>query len=174
MEGIDGRKMSTSWGNCIYIDDEPLEMYGKVMTVHDDLIPSYFKMATDVPMDQIMQIEKDMAMGDNPRDTKASLAREIVARYHGKASALKAEKDWENQFREGNKPSEIESVIIKKGRLYEVIAGSFEISNSEAKRLINQGGVKLDDVVKKDIDEVISKNCLAQVGKRRFKKLKFK
>ncbi|MCX6806502.1 MAG: tyrosine--tRNA ligase, partial [Patescibacteria group bacterium] len=75
LEGMDGRKMSTSWGNCIYIDDEPLEMYGKVMAINDELIPSYFKMATDVPMDVIEQIEKDMAMGANPRDTKDSLAR---------------------------------------------------------------------------------------------------
>lgn len=174
MEGLDGRKMSTSWGNCIYIDDEPVEMYGKVMTVHDELIPSYFRMATDVPMDQIMQIQKDMALGDNPRDTKASLAREIVARYHGKTSALKAEKDWEKQFREGNKPTEIEVAKVKKARLYEVIAEAFGISNSESKRLINQGGVRLDDTVKKDIDEIISKDCLAQVGKRRYKKLDFK
>jgi len=174
MEGLDGRKMSTSWGNCIYIDDEPLDMYGKIMTVHDQLIPSYFKMATDVPMDQIIQIEKDMAMGDNPRDTKASLAREIVARYHGKASTLKAERDWEKQFREGNKPTDIETVNAKKGRLYEVVASSFDISNSEAKRIILQGGVKLNDEVKKDIDETISANCTIQVGKRRFKKLNFK
>jgi len=174
MEGLDGRKMSTSWGNCIYIDDEPVEMYGKVMTVRDELIPSYFRMATDVPMDQIMQIQKDMALGDNPRDTKASLAREIVARYHGKTSALKAEKDWEKQFREGNKPTEIEVAKVKKARLYEVIAEAFGISNSESKRLINQGGVRLDDAVKKDVDEIISKDCLAQVGKRRYKKLDFK
>ena len=174
MEGLDGRKMSTSWGNCIYIDDEPLDMYGKVMTVHDKLIPSYFRMATDVPMDQIMQIEKDMALGDNPRDTKASLAREIVARYHGRASALKAERDWEKQFREGNKPADIAKVSAKKGRLYEVVAQSFDISNSEAKRLIAQGGVKIDDMVKKDVDEIISKNCTIQVGKRRFKNINFK
>lgn len=172
LEGTDGRKMSTSWGNCIYIDDEPLDMYGKVMTIRDELIPSYFKMATDVPMSQIEQIEKDMAMGDNPRDTKASLAREIVARYNGKAAAIKAEKDWEKQFREGEKPAEIEEVNVKKGPIVEVIAIAFEISKSEARRLLQQGGVKIDDKLVKELDAEIKKDCLIQLGKRRFKKLK--
>lgn len=173
LEGTDGRKMSTSWGNCIYIDDEPLDMYGKVMTIRDELIPSYFKMATDVPMSQIEQIEKDMSLGDNPRDTKASLAREIVARYNGKGAAIKAEKDWEKQFREGEKPAEIEEVKVKKGPIIEVIAVAFEISKSEARRLLQQGGVKIDDKPVKELDAEIKKDCLIQLGKRRFKKLKF-
>jgi len=172
LEGTDGRKMSTSWGNCIYIDDEPLDMYGKVMTIRDELIPSYFKMATDVPMSQIEQIEKDMSLGDNPRDTKASLAREIVARYNGKAAAIKAEKDWEKQFREGEKPADIEEVRVKKGPIVEVIAIAFEISKSEARRLLQQGGVKIDDKLIKELDVEIKKDCLIQLGKRRFKKLK--
>lgn len=172
LEGTDGRKMSTSWGNCIYIDDEPLDMYGKVMTIRDELIPSYFKMATDVPMSQIEQIEKDMSLGDNPRDTKASLAREIVARYNGKAAAIKAEKDWEKQFREGEKPAEIEEVKVKKGPIVEVIAIAFEISKSEARRLLEQGGVKIDDKPVKDLDAEIKKDCLIQLGKRRFKQIK--
>lgn len=174
MEGMDGRKMSTSWGNCIYIDDEPLEMFGKVMTIKDELIPSYFKMATDVAMDVIEQIEKDMAMGDNPRDTKASLAREIVTRYHGKSMALKAQKDWESQFKEGNKPTDIETAKVKKGRLFEVIAQAFELSNSEARRVVMQGGVKLNDVVVKEMDQEVTDDCLIQVGKRRYKNIVIK
>ena len=173
MEGMDGRKMSTSWGNCIYIDDEPLEMYGKAMTIKDELIPSYFRMATDLEMPVIEQIEKDMALGDNPRDTKASLARMIVARYHGTKAALKAEKDWEDQFRKGNKPTGIETTKLKKGRLYEVVAAAFEISNSEARRLISQCGVKIDDKPVKDVDQQISQDCLIQIGKRRFKNITF-
>lgn len=172
LEGTDGRKMSTSWGNCIYIDDEPLEMYGKVMTIRDELIPSYFKMATDMPMDLIEQIEKDMAMGDNPRDTKASLAREVVARYNGKAAALKAEKAWEKQFRDGDKPAEIEIAKVKKGSIVDVIASAFEISKSEARRLLKQGGVKVDDETIKDIETIIKQDCLIQLGKRRYKNIK--
>lgn len=172
LEGTDGRKMSTSWGNCIYIDDEPLEMYGKVMTIRDELIPVYFKMATDIPMDIIEQIEKDMSLGDNPRDTKASLAREIVARYNGKATALKAEKEWEKQFREGDKPTDIEQVKVNKGMVVDVIADAFDISKSEARRLLKQGGVKIDDEPVKDMEHRIDRPCLIQLGKRRFKRIK--
>jgi len=172
LEGTDGRKMSTSWGNCIYIDDEPLEMYGKIMTIRDELIPSYFKMATDLPMDIIEQIEKDMALGDNPRDTKASLAREIVARYNGKAAALKAEKEWEKQFREGDKPIDIETVKVKKGPIVDVLAEAFGISKSEARRLLRQGGVRVDDKPIKDFETNIEQDCLIQLGKRRYKNIK--
>lgn len=171
LEGTDGRKMSTSWGNCIYIDDEPTEMYGKVMSIRDELIPSYFKMATDVPMDVIEQIEKDMALGDNPRDTKASLAREIVARYYTKSVALKAEKEWEKQFREGDKPANIETIEVKKGNIVDVISKAFDISKSEARRLIQQGGVKIDKEVVKELDYAITKDSSIQVGKRRYRNI---
>ena len=174
LEGTDGRKMSTSWGNCIYIDDEPLEMYGKVMTIKDELIPSYFKMATDIPMDVIEQIEKDMALGANPRDTKASLAREIVARYNGKKAALEAEKSWEKQFREGEKPADIETFTTKKQSILDVISEAFDISKSESRRLVQQGGVRVDDGQIKDIEAVIDKDCMIQLGKRRFKSIKIK
>ena len=171
LEGMDGRKMSTSWGNCIYIDDEPLEMYGKVMAINDELIPSYFKMATDVPMDVIEQIEKDMAMGANPRDTKASLAREIVARYNGKKAALGAEKDWEKQFRDGDRPAIINAFNTKKKPILDVVSEAFDISKSEARRLMLQGGVKVDDQRVKDFETIIEKDCMIQLGKRRYKKI---
>ena len=174
LEGTDGRKMSTSWGNCIYIDDEPLEMYGKVMTINDELIPAYFKMATDVPMEIIEQIEKDMSLGANPRDTKASLAREIVARYNDKKAAIEAEKAWEKQFREGEKPKGIEVYSTKKQSILDVLSDAFGISKSEARRLVQQGGVRIDDGQIKDIEFVVSKDCTIQLGKRRFKNIKIK
>jgi len=174
LEGTDGRKMSTSWGNCIYIDDEPIEMYGKVMTINDELIPAYFKMATDVPMEIIEQIEKDMSLGANPRDTKASLAREIVARYNDKKVAIEAEKAWEKQFREGEKPKDIEEHSTKKQSILDVLSDAFGISKSEARRLVQQGGVKIDDKQIKDIEYIVDKDCLIQLGKRRFKNIKIK
>ncbi len=174
LEGTDGRKMSTSWGNCIYIDDEPLEMYGKVMTINYELIPDYFKMATDVPIEIIEQIEKDMSLGANPRDTKASLAREIVARYNGKKAAIEAEKAWEKQFREGEKPKDIEVHSTKKQSILDVLSDAFGISKSEARRLVQQGGVRIDDEQIKDIEFVVSKDCTIQLGKRRFKNIKIK
>lgn len=172
MEGTDGRKMSSSWGNCIYITDEPGEMYAKVMTIRDELIPSYFRMATDVPLDVVEQIEKDMAGGDNPRDTKASLARAITARYHGEKAANDAEATWNKQFREGEKPKDIETIKIKPGKLVDLIGMQFDLSKSEVKRIIDQSGVRVDDEVVKDIDFVLKKSALVQVGKRRFVKFK--
>jgi len=168
LEGTDGRKMSTSWKNCIYIDEEPAEMYGQVMTIRDDLIPIYFKLATDVPLDVIEEIEKNMANGDNPRDSKASLARAIVTRYHGEKVAQAAEESWNKQFREGEKPEEIESVKIKPGKLLDIVSTHFDISKSETRRIFEQGGVKVNDKVVKEYDTVLIEPALVQVGKRRF------
>lgn len=185
LEGTDGRKMSTSWGNCIYIDDEPAEMFGKVMTIRDELIPTYFKLATDVSLDVIETLEKSMAgifvedqhmsiVGNptNPRDTKASLARTIVARYYGQKAAEAAEQSWNKQFRDGEKPKDIESIKIKPGKLIDLIGMQFDLSKSEARRLIRQKGVKIDDKVVDDELMIVDKTALVQVGKRRFVKFK--
>ena len=172
MEGTDGRKMSSSWGNCIYISDEPYDMYGKVMTVRDELIPSYFKMATDVSMDIIEQIEKDMSEGANPRDTKASLARAIVARYYDEKIAKDSEQRWNKQFREGKLPKDIDEVKIKPGKIVDIISMQFDLSKSEVRRLINQGGIRIDDEVAEDLEAKLVKSSLVQVGKRRFVRFK--
>ncbi len=185
LEGTDGRKMSSSWGNCIYITDEPLDMFGKVMTVRDELIPVYFKLCTDVPLDAIEAItqkmagivyeDKHMALfgnPDNPRDTKASLARVIVARYHGEKAANDAEATWNSQFRDGEKPKDIETLKVKPGKLIDLIGMQFDISKSEARRIMSQGGVRVDDEVVKGHDVILKKSALVQVGKRRFVKFK--
>lgn len=169
LEGTDGRKMSSSWGNCIYITDEPVDMYGKVMTIRDELIPIYFKLATDVPLDQIEQIEKDMSLGDNPRDTKASLARHIVARYHGEPAAAEAEAAWNKQFREGGQPDEIQQHKLKLPiNIIDAIADVFGISKSEARRLVSQKGVKFAGKVVDSPETNIKKSGILQVGKRRY------
>ncbi len=175
LEGIDGRKMSKSWGNCIYITDQPLEMYGKVMAIRDELIPVYFKMCTDVALEVIEQIEKNMAQGDNPRDTKASLSRAIVARYWGDQAAVEAEEAWNRQFRSGEKPMHIEEVVIKKQRphnLVDFISEHFHLSKSEARRVINQNGVRINDEVSTESEIELIDDMVIQVGKRRFKKIK--
>lgn len=185
LEGTDGRKMSSSWGNCIYINDEPADMFGKVMTVHDELIPIYFRLCTDVSLEVVDSLEKSMAglayedkhmsvVGnpDNPRDTKASLARTIVARYHGQKAAEVAEDAWNKQFRDGEKPKDIESIKIKPGKLIDLIGMQFDLSKSEARRLIRQKGVKIDDKVVDDELMIVDKTALVQVGKRRFVKFK--
>lgn len=183
--GADGKKMSKTQPNCVFLEDEPVEMYGKLMTINDELIPHYYRLATDVPLEQVEALEKAMAGivfedGDlgtfagatNPRDAKASLARTIVARYHGEKAAEEAEVTWNKQFREGNKPDQIETATVKKGLVLDVVAEAFGISKSEARRLMSQGGVRVDEEVVKDHEAKISKDCLIQVGKRRFKQVK--
>lgn len=172
LEGTDGRKMSTSWGNCIYIDDEPEQMYGKIMSIRDELIPVYYKLATDTPLEIVEQIERNMAEGDNPRDTKASLARAVVARYHGDKIAQEAEANWNKQFREGNKPDSIKEVTIKPTPLLELVSKYFNLSKSEARRVFEQGGVKVNDKVTQEYNSKITQSSVVQVGKRRFVKFK--
>jgi tyrosyl-tRNA synthetase len=149
-------------------------MYGKVMSIRDELIPVYFKMATDLPMDIITQIEKDMSLGANPRDTKASLAREIVARYNGRNSALSAEKSWNSQFRDGDKPQAIPTYSTSEAPILDVIAKAFKVSKSEARRVIMQGGIKLDSLQVKDLEITIKSDCTVQFGKRRYANIKIK
>ncbi len=185
LEGTDGRKMSSSWGNCIYINDEPLDMYGKVMTVRDELIPVYFKLCTDIPLDQVTALEQAMsgalvedgmmtvfADPANPRDTKASLARSIVSRYYGEKAALAAEEAWNAQFREGNKPKVIPTKKAKPGTVLDLVSDLFGISKSDVRRLVLQNGIKIDDKPVEKVDQKITKDCLIQVGKRRFIQLK--
>ena len=181
LEGTDGRKMSSSWGNCIYITDEPEDMYGKVMTLRDELIPVYFKLCTDIPLDAIEAITQKMAgvvyedkhmsyfgNPDNPRDTKASLARIIVARYYDEKTAIQAEASWNSQFRDGKKPADIETLKVKPGKLVDLIGMHFELSKSETRRLILQKAIKLNDKVVSDDQLVLQKSALVQVGKRRY------
>lgn len=174
MEGTDGRKMSSSWGNVINLTDEPNDMFGKVMSINDQLIKKYFVLATRVPLSEIDQI---IASQQNPRDQKLRLAEEIVALYHGKAHGEKAKDAFINQFSKGELPQDIPVKKIKPTS-YQlstllVVAGMVE-SKSEARRLIEQKGVKINnEIVPKDyILEILGgDNLLLQVGKRKFVRL---
>ncbi|HUY69704.1 MAG TPA: tyrosine--tRNA ligase [Candidatus Tyrphobacter sp.] len=175
LEGTDGRKMSKSWGNVINITDEPNDMFGKVMSVRDDLIIKYFTLTTDVSLEEIKIFEKDLKSGKlNPRDAKARLAREIVSLYHGDAAAKKAEAEFDKVFRTKGLPSEIKTKKLTKPvfELAELlVATRLAKSKSEAARLIGQGGVKIDGIEQSDFREKISlskEGVLIQVGKRNF------
>lgn len=177
LTGPDGRKMSTSWGNTIYITDEPNDMYGKIMRVNDELIAEYYRICTDVPLDLIEQVVADIAAGANPRDTKASLAREIVSIYHGAEAAEAAEKAFNDQFREGKLPEDIaEEVVSKKDwDPVELLVGlKLAESKSEARRLLQQGGVRLNGDKVEGSELKVKSGDIIQVGKRRFAKLKVK
>lgn len=175
--GLDGKeKMSKSLGNYIGIAESPQEQFGKIMSIPDSLIINYFKLITNVPLSEINEIEKEMKRGANPRGFKARLAREVVAIYHDKKFAIEAEKEFDKIFKEKKQPSEI-PVVKLKNKNYKLIDLLVEVkiakSKTEARRMIEQGGIKLDEKVKKDWQEKIEiKNgMVVQAGKRKFIKL---
>jgi tyrosyl-tRNA synthetase len=174
LTGPDGRKMSTSWGNAIYITDVPNEMYGKLMSITDELIAQYYRICTDVDEAVIEQMVADIAAGANPRDSKASLAREIVRIYHGEEAALAAESDFTARFRDGKLPDDMPTETLTKADWdpLELLVGLKLVdSKSEARRLIEQGGVRLNDEKLSGREITVADGDVIQVGKRRFVKL---
>ncbi len=173
--GTDGKKMSKSQPNCIFITDTPIDMYGKIMALNDELIPHYFRLATAVDVDVIAQIEINMSQGDNPRDTKAALAREIVARYYGNNAAIEAENAWEKQFRQGDLPENIEVYRADDKELADgigLLSNAFGVTKSEVRRLLEQGGVRIDgELIETTQDLKPKPGSIAQLGKRRYKKI---
>ena len=168
LEGTDGRKMSTSWGNMITIIDEPNDMFGKVMAVHDSLIEKYFKLCTDVKESEIPKTE-------NPRDSKMKLAYEIVKIYHGEKKAKEAEQDFISKFQKKEIPEEMEEIKAGAGDVLADVLVSNKIldSKSEWRRLVEQNAIH--DLVKneeiKDFNLKISEDLTLKIGKKKFVKI---
>ncbi len=175
--GTDGRKMSKSYDNYIGVTDPPKEMFGKVMSASDEVICDYFKLCTDVPMEEIDEIKREMKKGAlNPRDAKARLAREIVAMYHGSPKAAAAEKEFEHIFKNKEKPSDMPVFQAKKTSYLIcdlLVEAGLSSSKTEGRRLVEQGGVKIDDEVIADWKQEVAlrSNMIVQVGKRKFVKI---
>jgi tyrosyl-tRNA synthetase len=176
--GTDGvKKMSKSLDNYIAVTDAPVDMYGKVMSVPDSLIAPYYKLCTEIPLETINALVRTLAEGANPRDSKASLAREIVRLYHGDTAALKAEESWNATYRDKSGPTEDQIEEVKLGAkpvplvdlLIQIGAAS---SKTEARRLIQQNGVRLDNATITDETTSATPGSMLQVGKRRFYQLK--
>ena len=178
MEGTDGRKMSSSWGNVINLTDAANDMFGKVMSIPDTLIKKYFLLATRVPADEITEVLKL----PNPRDQKLRLASEITKLYHGIKKAQEAQEAFISQFSKGELPSDIPmkkiTGITQPGGMWKVSvllkSAGLAGSKGEARRLIEQKGVKVDGVVSEDVELRLDgkKEILLQVGKRKFLKVK--
>lgn len=173
LHGLDGEKMSTTRGNVINITDAPSDMYGKVMSVRDELIEEYFTLCTDIPADEIKKMTQAIQAGENPRDFKAMLAHAITARYWGEEKAQQAEGEFNRVFREKELPVDIPAARIeaKTLTLPELLTKLRLVSSkSEAQRLVEQGGVKIDGVVQKEWGKsiAISSGMVVQVGKRKF------
>lgn len=178
LEGVDGaKKMSKSYGNYIALDDTPNEMFGKIMRLSDNLIAKYFLLCTDKSEAEIKRIKTDINRGKlNPRDAKTKLAKEIVALYHGKPAAEKAEQEFNKIFREKELPSRIPSVKIPTGKidiLDLLLKAKLAPSKSEARRLILQKAVKINNEIQTDWRKtvVLEKETIIQVGKRKFTKI---
>ncbi len=183
LEGTDGQqKMSKSLGNYIGINEPPGEIYGKTMSIPDSLIIRYFELTTDVPLAEVRRLEAGMRDGSlNPRDAKMRLAREVAALYHGPAAAQAAEEEFRRVFQRGDLPGEMDEVVIAASELADgripparlVTLAKLADSNSEARRLIQQGGVSLDgEIVKDDRAPVaVRSGQVLRVGKRRFARI---
>lgn len=180
LNGLDGRKMSTSWGNIITIIDEPIDMFGKIMSMKDELIPEYLELATKLSKSEIEQIKKS---SNNPRDIKARLAKEIVKMYHGEKEAQRAEEEFNKVFRSKELPTDI-PVFKTSKNTYFILDILFDTklasSKNEAKRLIEGGGVEVQIGDKKeriaDWKKEISleDGMIIKVGSRKFVKIKLK
>ena len=177
MEGTDGvKKMSKSYDNAIGLTDEPGDMYGKTLSIPDELIVPYFELSTDVSAEELQNINSRLKDGENPRDMKRQLAREIVTIYHSPEAAKAAESNFDRIFVEGDEPEEMDEYIVEKSPVVvlNVIHDAGLVSSKrEGRRLIEQGGVKIDGEKISDINSeiVVDKPRILRVGKRKFLKL---
>jgi len=173
-----GEKMGKSEGNALNLDEEPIQMYGKVMSWSDEFIIPALELCTDVALEEIKEIEAAIRQDRlNPRDAKARLARELVATLHNRKAATEAEKEFERVFQRKEKPTRIPLFKTAKKRypLLDLLVESRLVSSkSEAKRLIQQKGVKVDGRVMDNWESEINikDEEVIQVGKRRFIKIK--
>ncbi|MGE5776132.1 MAG: tyrosine--tRNA ligase, partial [Chloroflexota bacterium] len=176
LPGTDGViRMSKSLGNHIPILATPEDMYGKVMSLPDSAMPIYFKLVTRYLPDQIRAIESALKEGTrHPRDVKMELAREIVSIFHGDADATKAEEHSKRVFQEREVPEEMPEYALKNGEtvLDVILAAKMATSKSEARRLFDQRGVRLDGETIERGDVAFPHPGVLQVGKRKFLKVK--
>jgi tyrosyl-tRNA synthetase len=179
LEGTDGQaKMSKSLGNAIGITDDPREMFGKAMSLSDELMPKYFAYATDLSEEEVRAV-----LGGHPRDAKDALSRAIVTRYHGPEAAERASSEFRRVFAGKELPDEMPEVTVKPAELQDgafwivklLVRAGFAKSNGEARRLVTGGGVSLDEVtVAEPGDVAIEDGQVLRAGKRRFARIRIR
>jgi len=179
--GLDGRKMSKTYGNTVNLTDPPNEMYGKLMSLKDELITEYFKLCTDLPIKEIRELAGEAKK--DPMGVKKRLAHEITKMYHGEKKATEAQREFERVVQKREQPKRIpliqpKDITIRYGSLPTVFditkAADPEMSTSAVTRLINQGGVEIDNVrytePRKEVK--LDKDRIVRIGKRGYKKIK--
>lgn len=179
LEGLDGeQKMSKSLGNYIGITDSPDEMFGKAMSISDELMWRYFELLSLRPLTEIEGFRQEVKDGANPRDIKFRLAHELVARFHDTAAADRAQSEFQRRFQQGADPSEMPEVEVEVGEglaLANVIkAAGLTESTSDAYRMLKQGAVRIDGERVEDTGHVLAagNDCVLRVGKRRFARVR--
>ena len=180
LEGLDGvNKMSKSLDNYIAIDEAPDEMFGKIMSISDDLMWRWFDLLSFMPEEDIAKLKQEMEEGKNPRDIKFVLAEELVDRFHQEGDGKKCKEEFLNRFQKGNMPEEIESISVNLTEDQILLVNLLKNTNmiasiSEGNRLIKQGGIKINSEKVIDPKLLISSGTenIYQVGKRKFLKIK--
>jgi tyrosyl-tRNA synthetase len=180
LEGLDGvQKMSKSLGNYIGITDAPGDMFGKIMSISDDLMWRYFELLSFRPLQEIATLRKGVTDGINPRDVKFELAGEIVTRFHNAAAATAAKEEFIARFQQGAMPEVIPELTLKSsdgtlGIAHLLKAAALVSSTSEAFRMIEQGAVRVDGARVEDRSLMIAAGSrgVYQVGKRKFCRIK--
>jgi tyrosyl-tRNA synthetase len=181
LEGLDGiNKMSKSLGNYIGINEPADEIFGKIMSVSDDLMIRYYELLSDMPLPELDSLRAGIKSGSvHPMEAKKQLGREMVARYHGGPAAAHAEENFVKRFRDNQTPDEMPEIILtveeEKALLCKILAQADLVkSNSEGRRAIQQGGVKIDGekISDENLEIACSGEYIIQVGKRRFAKVR--
>ncbi|MCA0173232.1 tyrosine--tRNA ligase [Bacillus sp. RAR_GA_16] len=180
LEGLDGvEKMSKSKGNYIGITEKPSEMYGKTMSVPDELVIKYTELITDLSLDEKLAIRQQIEQEKiHPRTAKMNLAKTIVRMFHGEAASQEAEDQFQKVFQQKQLPTDLEEVLWEGERTVSIpnliVSLGMLPSTSEARRMVKNGGIKLNEVKVTDVTEEvrIEDGLVIQVGKRKFKKIK--
>jgi tyrosyl-tRNA synthetase len=172
IEGLDGRKMSSSFGNTVNLTDEPNDMFGKLMSLKDEYIIQYFILTTRVPLATISTYETQLKENINPKDIKLKLAFELVKMYHGEKSATQAQDYWISTFSKKEIPTEMQTFKMNATDIVSVLVESNLVtSKSEARRAIEQHGVKVNGEVVTDTKKEIASGDTIQKGKMHFLKV---
>ncbi|OHA67496.1 MAG: hypothetical protein A3C82_01230 [Candidatus Wildermuthbacteria bacterium RIFCSPHIGHO2_02_FULL_47_12] len=169
--------MSKSSGNCVWLDDSPQDMFGKIMSMPDSQTVPYLTLVTSLPLSRVKEIEDLVQLKEmHPMEAKRLCAWEVVKDFHGRKAADKAGEEFRETFSEGKLPLDIPATVVKTKKLSPVdllCEAKLASSKSNARRLIEQGGVRIDGVVLQDgkTPVLIRKGMIIQVGKRKYAKI---
>ena len=175
LTGTDGRKMSKSWGNAIWLDDSPSDMYGKIMSIKDDLIFEYFKLGTNTSDEKLKEIEEKLKNNENPMSLKKELAFQIVSELHNEGNAKKAQEEFEKVVQNKEIPEDLQVYTVKDVRVLDEVLVDSKVaaSKSEVKRLVEQGGIEINGhkISVDQLKQEVSNGSVIKVGKHKYLKI---